>query len=124
MAYCSGRDLEHLRKYANFAGLEKTATACGEKLPNGWGLFDMHGNVWEWCHDWHGRYGSEDAMNPFGPSEGHFRVLRGGCWSSTARGARSACLNYYEPGLRLNFVGFRCAQSSSDKPPEAKSAVK
>ena len=123
--YCFGSDKELLRKYATFAsGVESSATACGEKLPSEWGLFDIHGNIFEWCHDRLGKYGSEDAKNPFGPLEGRNRVLRGGGWSITAQGARSAYRYDFGPGDRSDYVGFRCAQSSSDKAPEAKGAVK
>jgi formylglycine-generating enzyme required for sulfatase activity len=77
---------------------------------NAWGLFDMHGNVWEWCNDWYRAYSTSPAADPHGPNEGHARVLRGGCWYFYARNARSACRYYYGPGDRIFYIGFRCAQ--------------
>lgn len=83
----------------------------GTFRPNGYGLYDMHGNVWEWCADRYGEnaYSRSDDRNPAGPSEGSDRVVRGGCWFTAADGCRSANRNGLNPSSRFNLVGFRCA---------------
>ena len=82
----------------------------GEKQPNAWGLHDMHGNVWEWCHDGQRQYGMEVVSDPRGSEEAFaWRVLRGGSYWDYARGCRSAYRNENDPGNRFRSFGFRLA---------------
>jgi len=89
----------------------------GQKRPNAWGLYDMYGNVFEWCQDWYDSdyYGQSPAADPKGPSSGMDRVLRGGCWNSGAGRCRSAFRSHYlpwdPPGLTPYYVGFRVVVS-------------
>lgn len=84
----------------------------GSYLPNAWGIFDMHGNVWEGCSDWFGLYAG-DAEDPTGPSQGECHVCRGGGWNSDARGCRSANRYSYRADFSGGgFLGFRLVCSA------------
>jgi formylglycine-generating enzyme len=93
---------------------------------NGWGLYQMHGSVWEWCQDWFESYPTETVVDPSGPAEGERRVLRGGCWTLIGRLARSADRLHNDPGLRLGGYGFRLARGQTARPdePEARAGNK
>ncbi len=75
--------------------------------PNPWGLYDMHGNVWEWCQDWYAPYPTSLVIDPKGPKDGNKKVRRGGSWFKHAWFCRSANRNYSHPASRYRTVGFR-----------------
>ncbi len=83
--------------------------AVRTRSANAWGLYDMHGNVWEWCEDWFGGFTVASATNPKGPISGEDRVQRGGCWSVEGRECRSASRNWSAPDSRYYDLGFRPA---------------
>ena len=74
---------------------------------DGYGLYDMAGNVWEWCWDWYGEYGQTAQADPRGPSSGWDRVNRGGSWNIHAGNYRVADRGYMDPGGRYDYLGFR-----------------
>ena len=111
-------------KQANFDGnypyggaskgpyLDKTV-AVGSYSPNAWGLYDMHGNVWEWCEDSYGDYPSGPVTNPVGPASGSLRVDRGGSWDNYAKYCRSAIRLRRPPSYRDYDIGFRLSLRSA-----------
>jgi formylglycine-generating enzyme required for sulfatase activity len=88
---------------------DKQTAPVGSFQANGFGLFDMHGNVWEWVQDLYDEeyYSSSSAQNPQGPDTGRSRVNRGGCWGSSAKSMRSAIRLNNSPGVRYDGLGFR-----------------
>ena len=90
-------------------------TPVGSYLPNAWGVYDMHGNIFEWCEDWYEAkyYMKSQDNDPKGPAAGSNRVLRGGSWRSIAKYCRSSYRYYYTPDYRANNFGFRVVCSHS-----------
>ena len=123
-AYCWGRALNG--DLANVDGrlpcaseiegpyLERTSPV-GSYFPNAWGLYDMHGNVFEWTQDFYGEYPEEAVVDPQGPARGATKVVRGGNWCNSAKAARSAARNRCIPSLHNARTGFRfCLDSLPD----------
>ncbi len=107
-AFSFGNIVEELPRYAWYgANSQKQTHPVGRKKPNPWVLYDMHGNVWEWCQDWHGGYPHDKAADPPGPSRGSSRVIRGGSWDDPAGYCRAAFRSWYAPDFRGRRVGFR-----------------
>jgi formylglycine-generating enzyme required for sulfatase activity len=107
--WCFGDDESRAGEYAWYAG--DGTRPVGQKQPNAWGLYDMHGNVWEWCADWYGPYGAGAQRNPMGAATGQSRVLRGGWWSSSASNCRSAFRLSVSPVNRVFSCGFRLSRT-------------
>lgn len=112
--FAFGDEEEQLGEYAWYSvNSGKKTRPVGQKRPNAFGLYDMHGCVLEWCADRYGAYPSGTATDPTGPSVGSYRVFRGGSWGHRAAICRSAYRSGYLPGYRSSCVGFRVARSPS-----------
>ena len=105
--YSGSNTIDDVAWYDGNSGF--AAHPVGTKLPNELGIYDMSGNVYEWCGDWEDDYSDVSQTDPTGPSSGSFRVARGGCWDYDARHCRVSNRGFDKPDHRINFVGFRVA---------------
>ncbi|TVR46814.1 MAG: formylglycine-generating enzyme family protein, partial [Planctomycetota bacterium] len=113
-------NLNELGRYWNNGGSSGEHAVVGSYTPNSWGLYDMHGNVWEWCLDWYtGSLGTSAVTDPVGPASGSNRVERGGSWNNVAQDCRTAVRDWSSPGSAYGSLGFRpVSPGQPASPPE------
>ena len=108
--FCFGDDEAVLKEYAwYYLNSDLRTHPVASKKPNAWGIYDMHGNIWERCQDWYGGYPPGEVSDPTGPPKGSYKVVRGGCWYFYGESCRSARRNSYPPGRGEFFLGLRLA---------------
>lgn len=117
-AYCFGDNVSGLKDYAWYGEDFETGGThpVGKKEANAWGLHDIHGNVWEWVHDWYSEtyYVNNPEVDPQGPESGTHHSVRGGSWHSSATSWRSSYRKPYKPDYRGISIGFRVVMTDMD----------
>ena len=112
----NGNSSEALSYAAWYKSNSKSIThTVGQKKPNKWKLYDMHGNVWEWCNDWYGGYPAKIEFDYLGPATGKVRICRGGSWNTISKDCSSTYRNYNRPLFKSSAVGFRLSLRTTIK---------
>jgi formylglycine-generating enzyme required for sulfatase activity len=107
--YAGSNNLEEVGWYE--ANSKNQTQPVGQLQPNNAGMYDMSGNVWEWCYDWYGGYPSSQQRGPIGPDTGSHRIIRGGAWLQSANDCRVTTRQYRRPEEKTVYIGFRLARN-------------